>query len=287
MASTAVATTKSKAVAVNYNPAAFDYTAAAKRAERFATAVGGTISGGKRFPGEKYMFGSGDWYFGTKAKKAKTPLKSDPVVAVNIYQAAACWVKWVDQKPTFTDLRMLDGASGELELREDLGDMDQDEWEKDLRTRRPMDPWKPVLVFPVRAEDGDVINHIDLQTKSSTIAGFGMYRDILAELSMHTGELPLVKLGSRKVESKSKLYDEKKKKDVEVTNVYDVPTFEIVGWTDMKACDTPEGDAPAALTDEVGEVSATERSAPAKPTASAAKPAAKGKKKVEVADDEI
>lgn len=286
MTGTAVATTggKKRAVPVAYNAAAFDASAAIKRAEKFASAVGGSLGGGSRFPGEKFTFSSGDWYYGIKAKQAKKALSDEPEIVVNVLQAAACWVKWEDKKPKFSDLRMLDGSTGDLEDRESLGDTDPDDWDTDPRSGRPVDPWKPVLVFPCRAPDSDKIDHIDLQTKSSTIAGYGLYRDVMAELSMHTGELPVVKLAARKVESRRKVMDPKKKKEVEVVDVYDVPVFEIVGWSEMLPCDVP-GDKPAVeASGEIGDVESRQRTPKSEePAPKAAKPA---KRKVKPVDDD-
>lgn len=280
----AVAGKKANAVAVAYDPKKFDYAAASKRAEKFAGAVGASLGGKRNFPGEKYVFSLGDWYFGYKAKQNKKPLTEDPVLVVNVLQAGACWVKWVDKKPTFTDVRLLDGSNGDLELREDLGDTDPEEWDTDPRNGSPIDPWKPVLVFPVRDEDGDTINHIDLSTKSSAVAGYGLFREVMQDMAMHTGELPLVELSSRKVEIKRKVKD-KKGKEKDVTDVFDAPVFKVVGWTEMKACDVPNGEVQAALSDEVGEVESRER-APEKAEAKS-KPAAKGgKRKAQVIDDE-
>ena len=280
MVGTAVATTSAGGRGVfKLDLNKFDPKKMSARADMFARAVGGSTGSSARYPGEKYTYSKGNWFVGLGANKK--PLKEGTVVVLNAIKGGANWVKWVDKRPTYHSPEMVMLASGdEMALREDLGDMDPDDWDVGA-DGNPIDPWKPNLVFPIRNEDDETINHIELTTKSATIAGFSLFKEICETLPMHTGEIPLVKLASKKVEMKRKVTN-KKGVEVETKLVFDAPVFEVVGWTQMKQVDDP--DAPVnEATGDVGDVSVRER-APATSTESVKK--AKRQAKVVEADEE-
>lgn len=248
---------KSSRAVFKFDPSKFDAKKAAARAENFAKAVGGSTGGGAKFPGQKYTYSKGTWYAGVG--KSKKPLPDDSEVVLNVFSGGANWVKWEDKKPTYhrPEMYLLMDDHDELPTRESLGDLEPDEWDVGS-DGNPQDPWKPILVFPVRDDDSETVNHVELGTKSATIAGYGLFREIAESLPMHMGELPIVRLGSRKVEMTKKVTN-KKGKEVEVPVAFDAPEFTVVGWTAMLACDDPDGQPPAAVTDDVGEVEHRER----------------------------
>lgn len=295
MTSTALTTTtRAKGSSVTkIDMSKFDPRKMMERANRFSNAVGsGDLGGPQRFPGQKFSYSSGIWYRGIGKKKSALPLNTEFVV--NVFQMAATWVRWEDKKPKYLPdmYHLADGD--EMPARDTLGDMDQDYWEKDDKGT-PQDPWRPVLVIPIRDEDGDVVNHIEFTTKSSVRVGFDLFREVAESLVSHLGELPVVKLGSKKAEmerevTKSKR-DRKTGNDVEYSEKvifkWDTPVMEVVSWTDMKECDDPDAEQSAA-SDDVGDVEARERT-PAAKKVTAAKPepkqaAPKGKRKVQVVD---
>jgi len=237
-----------------------DYATLAKRAEKFAGKVGAGGAGFKKtFPGEQISFNKGKWLlgYGDKGKQIKSP-----EFVMNLANAVCCWQTWKETEngkkyPHFTDLVFL--ASGdELPDRESLGDTDESEW--DVVQGKPQDPWKPIIVIPVREADGDTINHVMLSAKSHVGAGYNFFREWAEEASMHLGELPVVELGSETVSRQ--ITEKVKGKDVKSKQSWDIPTFEITSWVDVQACDNP-GPNGIAVSDgadgDVGEVEAKER----------------------------
>lgn len=302
-----------------------NYKAAAAQAAKYTKAVGGSEREARAnlFPGVQFSFSLGQWTTGTKKAEKKAVPQGTRLVA-NMPNIAATWLKWEyltdkttgemvekDGKPIKYPnyLPLCFPAMGDdMKLREELGDTDQSEWETDDKGN-PQDPWKPVLAIPVRLEDDTTINHILLSTKSSTIAGFNLFAEVMEEMVTKSGQLPVIEIGSAKAESKRKVKKIVRGKEVlvDVTNVWDVPTFEVVEWIDAAPCDNPgpEGIPAAETTDDIGKVETTTRTAavaapktaakvPAKKAAEtvpvtktkAAKPEPKMRRKVNV-DDEI
>jgi len=242
-----------------------NYGAAKTAIDAYMSKVGGGGSNnGPRFPGQPVQFKSGVWKFGMKA--AQKNLKAGQSFVFNAPNMAAAWVMWRDTEsgkryPEYTAL-CFPFAGDDLASRESLGDNDPSEWELDDQDN-PQDPWKPVLIYPIRDEDGDTVNHVMLSTKSACIAGFRLFSDLLEEMKLRPGQLPVITLGSAKAEMERTVTD-KKGKEKKVKNVWDVPTFEITGWVSATDADnsglagidvTADGDNA-----DIGEVSVRSRS---------------------------
>lgn len=295
----AVAAKPSTAVAFKYDASKFDAARMAARANQFAKAMGGSELGtggnGVRFPGTKVTFSKGVWSLGSK-KADKVSLKvdgDDGLYVVEYHQMSAVWCKWTEgddgkRRPTFHGLTaLIDGD--DFPERATLGDTDEDDWEIGMNGQ-PNDPWKCLLVIPVRRPDGEVIDHIELSTKTANRAGFYLFRDLAQEMALHVGELPVVRLGASVVEidipakdSKGNpRIDKKTGKPITAKMPLDKPIFEIVAWTPMKDCDNPDNHQ-AEASDDVGEIEQVSRGA-AKEEAKAVPP--KGKRKVVAAEDD-
>lgn len=285
---TAVAVAEQRGV-MSINIATVNYASASSMVDRYLNSVGGSGGGAKNFPGKQIGFKQGVWSkgFGDKAQRLK-----NPKFVVNGPNVIATWMKWEEngdkKKPVYAEPRW--PAAGDTPVeRADLGDTDQDEWETD-KQGNPQDPWKPVLVFPVRDVDGEEIDHIFLATKSAVIAGFNLFRDIMDEMKMHTGQLPVVALTADKAEMTKTSTDAKGRAKKEKF-AWDIPVFEIIDWVKAEDCDNPaKGGVKVTSTDDadLGEVSSKSRKAVTKKDEP--KQIAKGKqsrRQVEVDDDEI
>lgn len=273
--SKAVATQGNKRTFV-FDPSKIDYKAVIDNVERHSKAIGSSGTKGfvARFPGEQYAYSGGEYTKGFKADKKDVKLDSEFVV--NAAAGVTCWRRMMQDKKTgkwdvtYTDLVFLADPSADMPMREDLGDTDEAEWATDKKGV-PQDPWKALVVFPIRTVKGETVDHLLFSSKSATNAGYTLFREIMESMPMHMGELPVVKLGSRKAK---------------MTNgdKFDVPELTVVSWTDAKPCDTPSasGISSEEVTDDIGEVESVERtptkkaSAPAKAPvkASAQKPIA-------------
>lgn len=314
MAGTAVATAKTTKVA--YNPAAFDFAKMKAAANAASVAMDGKEmkeGSGVRFPGIKHQWNGktnvwSTYDFNIKDKGERTvELEDGFKVVLNYQQVCLVWRKMEDgdngkgKKITFASLTpFLDAET--MPKREDMGDTDQDEWEVSADGNL-IDPWKLMLIAPIREEGSETVNHIELGTKTANKEFFWLYSKLSAEAMMHMGELPIIEVGTKvdeyEVDAKDKktgevLIDKKTGKAKRAKVQQPKPTFKVVGWTEMIEADFPkvEGeDKPAELSSDVGEVESTNRApaSPAKVEKAEKKAAAKnGKRSVSpVSDDDI
>lgn len=288
----AVATKGARIVSIDLKN--LNFGVAQSGADKFIASVGGSGGSAHRFPGRQISFKSGLWQlgFGDKAKQ----LKSGTRMVINVPNMMAGWVKWEEngdkKRPVYTDMRFPFAGDDPI-TRDSLGDHDKDEWDTDNKTGQPIDPWRPVLVFPSRDEDGEVLDHVFLNSKSACMVGFNMYRDVLEDMKLRPGQLPIVELAADKAKREREIEVEKrgkmtKQKDVQI---WDVPTLKVVGWTEAQDFDNPglNGvEMPAAGVEaELGNVTASSRVEKKEPAAEKAKPAAEKKsRRTVVADDE-
>lgn len=64
------------------------------------------------------------------------------------------WVKWEDGRPAAHEMgRLADGYRPPK--RADLGDLDENVWERDKKTNVPRDPWQLTNYLPLKAVDSD------------------------------------------------------------------------------------------------------------------------------------
>jgi hypothetical protein len=215
-----------------------NYGAARTQIDKYINSVGGGASREKNFPGDQVGFKSGEWFrgFGDKAR----PIKSGTRLVFNIPNMMAGWQTWAESNsgkrfPKYTPMTFPAAGDDPIE-RESLGDTDSDEWEPDDKGK-PQDPWKPTLVFPIRKDGDATVHHVLLTTVSSCIAGLNLFRDVIEEMKLHPGELPIIALGSKKATMDKKETVKGKEKKVKYT--WDVPTLEVVDWTDAIAEDNP------------------------------------------------
>ncbi len=266
IASTQVATTGVKTGFVfDFNN--IDYDRARQRVKKHSEAIGAGGGFTRTFPGDRYDFRNGDWVL-TSGKTKK--MVTNPTIVLNVVAGVTCWQKWEGdegkRRPKETDLVFLADPDGELPSRDTLGDDDPDEWE--LYNGKPQDPWKPIIVFPCREQDETTINHVMLSTVSGTNSAYDFFGEIMSAMPMHAGEIPVVKLGARKVEREITEKD-RRGRDQKVKQSWFVPTFEVVEWIDRENCDNPGPSGSFAAVEhsgDVGKVETVERTQKALPS---------------------
>ncbi len=286
MASTAVATTN-KTTAVKYNPAAFAFAKMGAAANAASVAMDGKElkeGSGTSFPGMKHQWNGktnvwSTYDFTQKNKDDRTTELDDGFkVVLNYQHVQLVWRKMEDngkggKKVIFKHLTPLLDADT-LPKREDLGDTDQDDWEVSA-DGNALDPWKMLLVAPIREEGSDTIDHIELGTKTANKEFFYLYSKLAADAMMHMGELPVVEVSTKvdefDVDAKDKLgnviMDKKTNKPKRAKIQLPKPSFKVVGWTEMVECDFPkDAEAVSELTSDVGEVESTKRTSPSPAT---------------------
>jgi hypothetical protein len=127
------------------------------------------------------------------------------------------WVKFGDGK--VADQRVGKVADGfEVPKRDELGDLDQDQWERDA-AGKPRDPWALQYYLPVEDMDtGDVA--VFVTSSRGGIGAIGQLCDTFAK-NVRNG-LPIIKLGVSSY--KHKAYGR-----------IEVPDFQIVSWSKTEA----------------------------------------------------
>jgi len=149
-----------------------------------------------------------DWNW-TRGKETEPVKRGTQLVAIG---TAAAWVKWKDGKPAETRLRE---PGTKMPEREELGDLDQAQWEVGP-DNKPRDPWRNsrfvYLVDPHSAEA------LTFSTSSwggrEAVINLG---DAIARMRLaHPNAMPIVALEAAPMITR---YGRKSK-----------PTFKIVGW---------------------------------------------------------
>jgi hypothetical protein len=280
--------------AVSVDLSRINYSATKAAIEKYIGAVGGGSRSGPKFPGDQITFKTGEWMrgFGDKGKK----IKPGTDFVLNLPNMMAGWLKWTENDagkryPMYSDM-CCPAAGDDMVLREALGDLDESEWEVD-DSGRAQDPWRAIVVIPVRTDGDETVHHVMLTAKSAVIAGFNLFRDVIEDMKLHPNELPLVTLGADKAKREFEQDDPKKPgKKKKVVQVWDVPTFEVSGWADATDADNPPKGGVEVKKDideddgDVGEVKSISRT-PAKAPKPEPKPVAKGKAKIKApADDD-
>jgi hypothetical protein len=162
--------------------------------------------------GERLLRGTllrfADWNW-TSGKEAIAVEKGTRLVAVG---TAAAWVFWQNGKPARTIVRQ---PGRPLPDREELGDLDEDQWELGP-DNRPKDPWQNTrFVYLI---DPDTAKAFTFST--SSWGGRGAVIDLADDISRmrkaHPGAVPVVELQAAPMQTK---YGRKSK-----------PVLKIVGW---------------------------------------------------------
>lgn len=309
MSNRQLTTTNGPRGVMSINIANLDYGRAKSSADKYLTSIGGSTGGGDKqgFPGEQIYFKKGTWYIGIQDKKRI--VKDGTRLTMNIPNMMASWAKWADVEgkknkkgeqlrlPKHIDMTF-PFAGDDPSERSSLGDHDKALWEVG-DDGKPTDPWKPVLIFPCRsAKDDETINHLYLDTISKVIPGFNLFRDVIDEMTLHEGELPIVELGTTQT-SMDKTSEKTVRGKVVVTTrkvTWDIPTFKVVGWADAISADNPaEGGVPVTADEpaDLGKVEVKSRTsgkkalpAPPKSKVSAKPTKPVSRRKVEVAEDD-
>jgi len=315
MTGTAIATSGGKNVAVKYNPAAFDFTKMKAAANAASKAMDGKELKegqglGQHFPGIKYQWNGktnvwSTYDFSVKDKAERTTELDDGFNLIfNYQQVCLCWKK-VEEVGTGKDAKkrsvlkhltpFLDAET--MPTREELGDLDQDEWEVSA-DGNPLDPWKLLTVIPVRDVDSDTVNHIELGNKTAARAFMYLYQRLAAEAPLHMGQLPVVEVSTKvheyEVQARDKktgepLVDKKTGKPKMAKVAQPQPVFRVVTWTDMLECDVPKESADEIeASDDVGEVESRERNTAPKAVEKTEVKVNKGsvKRKVQAVEDD-
>jgi hypothetical protein len=242
---------------------------------------GGGGSQKKLFPGQSYFMKKGTWYFGQGKKAADI---DEPRLVVNVPHLGMAYLKFEENQngkvfPKYSDVAII-AAGQDLVDREALGDLDEDEWQEDDNGRK-QDPWSLQVVIPCREEGGTEYNHVLATRKSNQNAMAALFREVMSELKLKPGRLPIIQFGTTEL---SRKVPPKNGKGKTTTQTWDAMKYEVVGWVKAEPHDrlnqnVDMGDDSGEV--DTGDVTATarvEHKPATKPApAKAAKPALKKK----------
>jgi hypothetical protein len=162
--------------------------------------------------GEMMRFSKGDWLIGDNT----VPLGKK--VVVNFDELMAGWIKWRDNKPVETIMVRVTGGIPPKK-REDLGDTDERQWEKD-KDGNPRDPWQFTNYLPLMSEEDGTLYTFSTSSRGGISAIARLARTYAQHRRRHPKVFPLVELAVESYQHKIREYGRIK-----------VPAFAPAGYT--------------------------------------------------------
>jgi hypothetical protein len=185
-----------------------------------------------RRQGELLKFSRGDYLAGANNELAPIGTK----MVANMEEAVIGWQRWEANKPT--EQRMGRIADGFVPpTRRDLGDLDEELWERDDEGK-PRNPWQYTSQVPMcRLEDGKQFTFTTSSDGGNKAVG-ALCVDYSKRRANHPDHHPIVTLGwsdyPHPIKSRGRIK---------------FPVFQIVGWTPINE-GTSEGNGSAGNTDQ-------------------------------------
>lgn len=167
-----------------------------------------------RIIGDLLKFSKGDWLAGRNADVVPMGTR----LIANMDDLMVGWVRWSDNKPGDSHLgRVLEAY--QPPKRQDLGDLDEAEWDVDVATGKPKDPWQFSNVLVLKEQDGEQLYTFNASSKGaigSVAALCGSYGKMMRQ---RPDEFPLVELGFDSYRHSNKAY-----------GIIKTPVFKVAGW---------------------------------------------------------
>lgn len=143
--------------------------------------------------GTLIKFNKGDWVTGDDED-----LEEESEFVVNMDQLLVGWIKWIDQKPSEQIMGPV-GEGFQPPRRNELGDLDQGEWEVDEQGR-PRDPWQfsnqVVLKDPGQDASSDNLYTFATSSKGGLGALGALCKIYGKEMRQRPDDYPIVRLDS-------------------------------------------------------------------------------------------
>jgi hypothetical protein len=141
----------------------------------------------------------------------KSPVSMGARMLLHPVSVAEGFVKWEDGRPAEWQIRELANPTQTPISREDLGDLDKNDWADGK------DPWAPIMMVAMKDESGAVLTF-----SSSTTGGRNAIRKVLRDWRLargkHPGRVPVVELDVDSYEHKTH------------RTTIEFPVFKIVDW---------------------------------------------------------
>ena len=155
-----------------------------------------------------------------KAGQDKLDVPAGTKLVAGIPSLRVGWVKWVGNKPA--DMRMgliVEGFAPPL--RGDLGDIDEDSWER-FDDGRPRDPWQFTNYLQMLDEEDGSIYTFATASKGGLSAVGELCKAYGERIRTSPDDVPIVELGMRSYLHPNKSFGEIR-----------TPQFDVVGWVEM------------------------------------------------------
>ena len=167
----------------------------------------------KNIVGELLKFSKGDWMSGQDNDDVAVGTQ----FVANMDEMLIGWIRWQDNKPT--DHIMGKVSAGYQKMRRnELGDLDEKEWEVDDRGD-PRDPWQESNYLLVKGVSDGELYTFTTGSKGGRDALGDLCKEYGKVLVQHAAEYPVVAIGVRSYDHPNKSYGRIK-----------TPEFKIVGW---------------------------------------------------------
>jgi hypothetical protein len=171
-----------------------------------------------RIIGDLLRFAKGDWLAGRNGDEMPRGAR----LIVNVADMRIGWQCWKGGKPV--DARLGRVADSFVPpTRAALGDMDEDEWDRDEKGN-PRDPWQFTNVLVMKAEKGDQLYTFSASSKGQLGAVAKLVGEYGKRVRSHPSDLPIVAL---EVDSYQHTIKERGR--------IKVPVLKLVGWTNNAA----------------------------------------------------
>lgn len=191
--------------------------------------------------GDFLKFSKGEWLKGQNDDEVEL----GKLLAANMEELSIGWIRWEDKKPVERRLGLLAQAY-KPERREDLGHLDQTQWEVD-KDNKPQDPWSFTNELPVADPETGEQMVISMSSKGGIGCIGNLCKAFAKGRGANPGLVPVIELAR----------DSYKHKEYGKTYV---PVLNITDW--VANGDIPE--APAASDDEEPETPAAKETTGAK-----------------------
>lgn len=169
-----------------------------------------------RIVGDLLKFSKGEYLAGQNGDE----IAEGTELVANMGELMVGWVRWEGGKPT--DMQMGRVAEGfDPPRRADLGDTDEDEWERDEQTGQPRDPWQKTNYLILKEPDGDKLYTFATSSKGGLGAVAALCKAYGKQMRQRPDDYPVVALNVDSYRHPNKAYGK----------IF-TPKLDVVGWTD-------------------------------------------------------
>lgn len=224
--------------------------------------IAGHYGSNDGMPGTRLNFKQGNYIAAIEGKDVTLSEEILDAMRWDAAQTMFCWRKFEEVLDDDDDVVTKDDGTARMRLvwggqvypfmgqalaaREDIGDLDEDDWELDDKGQ-PRDPWQKVVILFLTDEQG-TLYRLELSGKTAVNSVGRLIRDFSQKARMNAGRDPILALGAQDLERSFVEERKVKGKTVKKKQKFEWigPTFDIVDWADSETLAlADESEAPA------------------------------------------